>query len=108
MSASAYQFEPSAQAEFHEAIRYYAREAGTAEVATRFVAAVESAVATVCAAPEMWRVVEPPDVRRYVLRRFPFVLYYRYRSADSLVVIYAVMHTSREPGYWLGRLPSSC
>ena len=103
MSAAS-RFEPNAQAEYYAAIRHYATEADDAQVATRFVAAVESAVAAVCAAPEMWRVVEPPDVRRYVRRRFPYVLYYRYQSAEDFVVIYAVMHTSRQPGYWRGRL----
>ncbi len=101
-----HQFEPEAQAEYQAAIRYYAMEADQAGVAARFVAAVESALAAICAAPEMWRVVEPPDLRRYVLRRFPFVLYHQYRSAEDVVVIYAVMHTSRQPGYWRGRLSS--
>lgn len=105
--SSASQFDSGARTEYHEAIRYYATQAEDAEVATQFVAAVESALAAVCAAPEMWRVVEPPDLRRYVLRRFPFVLYYRYHPAQSLVVVYAIMHTSRQPHYWRGRLPSS-
>ena len=55
-----HQFEPEAQAEYQAAIRYYAMEAEQAGVAARFVAAVESALAAICAAPEMWRVVEPP------------------------------------------------
>lgn len=106
MSASS-QFDPGARIEYHDAIRFYALEIGGTEVASRFVDAVESALAVVRAAPGMWRVVEPPGLRRYVLRRFPFVLYYHYRPTEDLVIIYAVMHTSREPGYWRGRLPFS-
>ena len=68
-----HQFEPAARAKYHTAIRYYATEAEQAGVATRFVAAMESALVTIYAASEMWRVVESPDLRRYVLRRFPFV-----------------------------------
>ena len=101
-----HQFEPEARAEYHAAIRYYATEAEQAGVAARFVAAIESALVAICAVPEMWRVVEPPDLRRYVLQRFPFVLYYQYRSAEDVVVVYAVMHTSRQPGYWHKRLSS--
>ena len=101
------QFDPDARTEYHDAIRFYATEAEDREVAARFVAAIESALTAICAAPEMWRVVEPPDLRRYVLRHFPFVLYYHYRSAEELVIIYAVMHTSRQPDFWRGRLPSS-
>ena len=103
----AYQFEPDARVEYHEAIRYYAMESRDAGVASRFVTAVESAVETICAAPALWRVVEPPDVRRYVLRRFPFVLYYRYQRAEELIRILAIMHASRQPGYWRKRLPPS-
>ena len=102
-----YQFDPSARAEYHAAIRYYANEAGDAEVAARFVTAVESAIGVICALPETWRAVELPALRRYVLQRFPFVPYYQYRSVEDLVIIYAVMHTSRQPGYWRGRIPSS-
>ena len=36
--------------------------------------------------------------------RFPFVLYYGYEPAENLVTIYALMHTSRQPGYWRERL----
>jgi toxin ParE1/3/4 len=100
-----YQFEPDARIEYHAAIRYYATEADDPEAAFRFVAAVEAAVAAICAAPEIWRVVEPPDVRRYVLRRFPYIFYCCYRSTEKSVVIYALMHTSRRPGYWRERLP---
>ena len=102
-----YQFDPEARIEYHDAIRHYATEAGDVEVAARFVAAVEAAIVAICAVPERWRVVKPPDLHRYVLRHFPFVLYYHHRSAENRVVIYAVMHTSRRPGYWRGRLTSS-
>lgn len=104
---AAFQFEPAARAEYHDAIRYYATEADDPSVAPRFVAAVESAVAAIRAAPEMWRVIEAPDVRRYVLRRFPYVIYYAYQPAEARITIYAVMHTSREPGYWRERLPTA-
>ncbi len=40
-------------------------------------------------------------VRRFLLPRFPFALAYVTR-ADEVVVL-AVAHTSRRPGYWVGR-----
>ncbi len=40
-------------------------------------------------------------VRRFLLPRFPFALAYVV-WADEIVVL-AVAHTSRRPGYWLGR-----
>ena len=99
-----FRFESGAREEYQEAIRYYAAEAIDPKVARRFVTAFESAVSTICSTPELWRIAEPPDLRRYVLRRFPFVLYYRFLAVENMVVIYAVMHTSRKPGYWRRRL----
>ena len=42
-------------------------------------------------------------VRRLVLKRFPFALAYLVQG--DRVVILAVAHTSREPMYWIHRLP---
>ena len=42
-----------------------------------------------------------PDLRRFVLNRFPFTLYY---SATSDVLrVEVVAHQSRRPGYWRSR-----
>ena len=65
-----YGFHPDALLEYADATTYYLREA-SATVAERFVAAVEAAVGSVVAAPDRWRVIEEPGIRRYVFRRFP-------------------------------------
>ena len=101
--AASYGFHPEALFEYAEAINYYLREV-SARVADRLATAVESAVATLVAAPTRWRVVEEPEIRRYVFSRFPFVIYYRWEPLHERVTIYAVMHCSREPGYWRHRL----
>ena len=101
--ATTHGFHPEALFEYAEATDYYLREASV-EVADRFVASVESAVAAVAADPFRWRVVEEPEIRRYVFRRFPFVIYYRLEPQLERVTIYAVMHCSREPGYWRHRV----
>ena len=36
------------------------------------------------------------------VRRFPYVLIFRQRSRESVMVM-AVANTSRRPGYWRGR-----
>ena len=101
--AASYGFHPEALFEYAEATNYYLHEAST-RVADRFVAGVESAVAALVAAPTRWRVVEEPEIRRYVFSRFPFVIYYRWEPQYERVTIYAVMHCSREPGYWHHRV----
>ena len=101
--AASYSFHPEALFEYAEATNYYLDEA-SARVADRFVTVVESAVAAFVAAPTRWRVVEEPEIRRYVFSRFPFVIYYRWEPQHERVTIYAVMHCSREPGYWHHRI----
>jgi plasmid stabilization system protein ParE len=98
-----YSFHPEALLEYAEATNYYLREASL-RVAERFVTAVESAVVALVAAPTRWRVVEAPEIRRYVFGRFPFVIYYRWEPQNERVIIYAIMHCSRELGYWRDRI----
>lgn len=104
--ATSYGFHPEALLEYAEATNYYLREASP-RVADGFVTSVESAVATLVAAPTRWRVVEDPEIRRYVFSRFPFVIYYRREAQHERVTIYAIMHCSREPGYWRRRIERS-
>ena len=75
-------------------------------MAKAFVAAVECAINERLADPLRWRIVESPEIRRYVFRRFPYILYYRWESAHDRISIYALMHCSREPGYWRHRIAS--
>jgi plasmid stabilization system protein ParE len=98
-----YAFHPAALLEYAEATTFYLRQASP-QVAERFVAAVESGVATIVSAPERWRIVHAPGIRRYVFSRFPFVIYYRWEAGQEQVTIYAVMHSSREPGCWKERI----
>jgi hypothetical protein len=41
-------------------------------------------------------------VRKYVLQRFPFAV--AYLVLDDTLVVLAVAHGKRRPGYWLARL----
>jgi plasmid stabilization system protein ParE len=53
--------------------------------------------------PEAWPMwPEQSDVRSRVVRRYPYLLVYVVR--DAKVVIIAVAHQRREPGYWISRL----
>lgn len=98
-----YSFHPAALLEYAEAANYYVREASTG-TAHGFVTRIESAIHELRKSPTRWRVVEEPGIRRYVLRRFPYVLYYRFDADQQHLAIYAIMHCSREPGYWKRRI----
>jgi toxin ParE1/3/4 len=98
-----YSLHPEALEEYADATNYYLSEASE-RIAEAFVNSVEAAIRDVLEAPTRWRVVEEPQIRRYVLQQFPFVLYYSWNPGQKLAVIYAVMHCSREPGCWRSRI----
>jgi toxin ParE1/3/4 len=98
-----YGFHPEAFAEYKEAANFYL-ERTSALIAASFVSEVETAISKVLANPQTWRVIETPEVRRYLIHRFPYALYYRWESQHNRIAIYAVVHLRREPGYWKHRL----
>jgi plasmid stabilization system protein ParE len=52
--------------------------------------------------PRLESYVGPHDVRRCLLKRFPYLVIFTYRQDEVLVV--AVTHARRRPLYWLERL----
>jgi toxin ParE1/3/4 len=98
-----YGFHPEALAEYSEAANFYLEHA-SALIAASFIAEVEMSISNVLVNPETWRVVEAPSIRRYLMHRFPYALYYRWESQHNRVAIYALMHLRREPGYWKHRI----
>ena len=101
---ASYGFHSEAEEEYLAATRYYLDHASPL-VAAAFVAEVEAAIQTLLASPTTWPVIDEPYTRRYLLKRFPYSLYYRWEPEGDRVSIYAVMHTSRRPDYWHNRLP---
>jgi len=94
-----YEFHPEALAEYEEAAKYYA---GCQEgLELRFMAAVEHTVRQILEAPERWRILEE-DIRWCLTRVFPYAVLYTVEA--DFVLIVAVMHCHREPGYWRHRV----
>ena len=100
---ASYGFHTEPADEYLAATRYYVDHASPL-VAAAFVAEIEAAVQTLLASPKTWPVVDGPQIRRYLLSRFPYSLYYRWEPERDRVSIYAVMHFSKLPGYWRDRL----
>lgn len=100
---ASYGFHPEAAEEYLAAAQYYLEHASPL-IAAAFLAEIETAIQTLRAAPMRWPVIEEPQIRRYLLTRFPYSIYYRYERDSDRVSIYAVMHTSRRPGYWRYRV----
>jgi len=85
-------------AEFLEATRHYdAQEEG---LGAAFVADIEKTSALALAFPRIGT-PGPLETRRLLLSRFPYALVYR--AETEVIVIIAVEHQHREPGYWKAR-----
>ncbi len=91
-------FHPEARAEFLRAIDYY--EGCAAGLGRDFATEVHGTVQRIVDFPGAWPELKG-DIRRCMVRRFPFGVIYVSRGDD--VVVLAVMHLHRRPGYWLDR-----
>jgi plasmid stabilization system protein ParE len=87
-----------ALAEFDEAFDYY--EGQQAGLGADFAARVQRVFDRIAANPLMHSVVFA-DIRKAVVTRFPYCVYYRAHS--TRVEVIAVFHISRDPSIWQGR-----
>jgi plasmid stabilization system protein ParE len=94
-----YRFHPEAESEFHEACDYY--EAKREGLGGRFGGAFREALARVLQRPLAWGLLETP-YHLCRLKRFPYGILYELREEE--VIIVAVMHLHRGPGYWQDRV----
>ncbi len=94
-------YHPEALAEYADAALYY--DERTPGLGADFTVEVETALQQVLGCPERWGCVEE-DIRRFLVRRFPYGLLYTI-EADHVMIV-AIMHLSREPGYWRHRMAS--
>lgn len=84
--------------EAEAAARWYADRSAAAAIG--FTDEIEVAEAASARFPEAWPSFNH-GTRRYLLRRYPFSIVYRIEPAR--VVIIAVAHGHRRPGYWKSR-----
>jgi len=94
------EFHEEAAAEYDAAFDWYLQQ--SPEAALKFDAEVERALAHIIQAPQRWT-AGPHSTRRFLLRRFPFIMIYRNLTSVDIQIV-AIAHTSRRPGYWRGRI----
>ena len=97
-----YAFHPEARFDYRDSAAFYA--AARPGLGAEFTREVEAVIEQICVAPQRWRLFEQ-DVRRCLTRRFPFAVLYTIE--DDYILIVAVMHGSRKPGYWRHRIERS-
>ena len=91
---------PEAALEAQEARLWYAER--SSEASTRFFFELERGLGLIAESPMRWPV--RLGFRKYVMQRFPFVIFFRIK--DPEVQVLAVAHARRRPGYWKDRLRS--
>lgn len=94
-------FHPEALEEYLGAVSHYSDI--SPRLGESFIKAIEFGIDNILTYPEAWQIVEE-DVRRHLIKRFPFGIYYCIEG--DLIMIYAVMHMSRHPNYWKNRIES--
>lgn len=94
-----YKFHPEARLEYLEAIAFYNER--QPQLGSKFTIEVEQAIERILEAPDRWFFLEE-DVRRCLTHLFSYGILYTVENDHILIV--AVMHCSRKPGYWKDRL----
>ena len=86
-----------------EAVLYY--EAQKRGLGAEFQAEVAASVKAIGESPNRFGLYEGKPVsrlfRRALVKRFPYVVIFEVRDKEVLIV--AIVHGSREPGYWESR-----
>jgi len=89
---------PEAEAEALAAARWYEEKASGLGAA--FLELVEQSLGAIADNPARFPTVAR-DVRRALLKRFPFGIFFRVRSGR--VKVLAILHLSRDPARWRSR-----
>ena len=89
---------PEARAELRAARNWYQERSPLSAIA--FAQTVANATSRIREAPNSFPLADH-GTRKFVLQRFPFNIFYRIR--DNEIVIVAVAHQKRRPGYWSNR-----
>lgn len=90
---------PAAADDMAEGLRWYNRQ--RAGLGLEFIECVEQTFDALTRTPEMHQKVYK-DARRAVVRRFPYVVYYRVKPTAT--VILAVVHALQDPRRWQSRV----
>jgi plasmid stabilization system protein ParE len=93
------EFHPEALAELERAKIWY--DGQRPSLGESFFHEITTAISRIRETPKTWPAYQW-GTRRFLVHRFPFAMIYSQRASGLLVV--AVMHLKRRPGYWRSRL----
>lgn len=67
-----------------------------------FIRSVDTKIANITRHPLNHPVVQNEIVRRALVNRFPFSIYFE--NEEELITIFAILHQRRSPDYWKSRI----
>jgi len=94
-------FSAEADAELTEAREWYSHQRENLDL--EFMQSIEDALLRVVHGPHSFPLVYR-NLRRAVVRRFPFAVFYV--AGDNEIQVVAVFHSRRDPGRWKSRVRS--
>jgi len=89
----------AAQAELDQAFIWY--ETQQTNLGLQFLNEFDAAIRRIVAYPEAYAVISK-DLRRCLIKRFPYGILYG--VATNKIIVVAVAHLHRKPDYWLDRI----
>jgi plasmid stabilization system protein ParE len=94
-----YSFLEAAKEELEEAVRYY--EEQREGLGSEFAQEITTTITRIQEYPDAWAKISK-NARCCRTKRFPYGIIYTVRGEEILIL--AVMHLHRKPGYWKKRL----
>jgi len=89
-----------AEEELNSSAQYYNQQ--SSGLGFDFLEEIEKSLQIIEKGPERWPIYEE-NIHKYNTRRFPFSLYYVFEKDLDRILILAVAHQKRKPGYWKTR-----
>ena len=91
---------PEAEAEVQQAFGWYQEQ--SEGLGLEFLRAIEACLSSVQRNPFAYTIIKVPNVRRVLVRRFPYALFYL--VDDEAIVVIAVFNVKRQPIDWIDRV----
>lgn len=88
-----------AEVDFYKSYEFYFED--SPKVADTFFKQINFGFENIKQNPKSFPIAHK-TTRKYVLKKFPFVIYYR--IVDTIIQIVAIFHTSRNPEIWNERI----
>ena len=90
-----------AEEEMNSSAQYYNQQ--SSGLGLYFLEEKEKSLPFIEKGPERWPFYEQ-NIHKYNIRRFPFSIFYVFEKDIDKIIIIAVAHQKRKPGYWKQRI----